>query len=163
MSGRTIVLAVDVARRGSSEHVDAATRETQQISRATGDRVLVLHVHECAFGRFGKIQVDCVEGTGEKAVEKIVSELRAAGVQADGKIGSTDYGHVASAILKMADECDARMVVLGSSSRTDLPLLPFGSVSTRLLHLAKRPVLIVPWEKAVVHATTQELAAEVSG
>ena len=37
----------------------------------------------------------------------------------------------------------ARALVLGSSSRTDLPLLPFGSVSNRLLHLTRRPVLIV--------------------
>lgn len=163
MNGKTILLAVDVAGREFSEHVDSATRETLQLSQATGDRVLVLHVHEYAYGRFGKLQVDCMEGAGEKEVEQIVSELRDAGVQADGEIGGADFGHVARAILKVADECDARMVVLGSSSRTDLPLLPFGSVSTRLLHLARRPVLIVPWKKVVAHATTEELAAEVAG
>lgn len=163
MSGRTILLAVDVGRREFPRQVDAASRETLDISRSTGDRVVVLHVHEYAYGRFGKIQVDCVEGTGEKVVERIVSQLRAAGVQADGEIRGTDYGHVARAILEVAGECDARMVVLGSSSRTDLPHVPFGSVSHRLLHLARRPVLIVPWEKAAVHATTGELAAEVSG
>jgi nucleotide-binding universal stress UspA family protein len=163
MSDRTILLAVDVGHREFSEHVDAATRETMDISRATGDRVVVLHVHEYAYGRFGKIQVDCMDGAGEKVVDGIVAELRAAGVQAQGAIGSSDYGHVARAILKAADECDARMVVLGSSSRTDLPLMPFGSVSHRLLHLARRPVLIVPWEKVTVHATAEEMAAEVSG
>jgi nucleotide-binding universal stress UspA family protein len=36
------------------------------------------------------------------------------------------------------------MIVLGSSNRTDLPHIPFGSVPHRLLHLARRPVLIVP-------------------
>ena len=40
--------------------------------------------------------------------------------------------------------------MLGSSSRTDLPHVPFGSVSHRLLHLARRPVLIVPWTAAPV-------------
>ena len=39
---------------------------------------------------------------------------------------------------------DARLVVLGSSSRTDLPRMPLGSVAARLLHMATRPVLIVP-------------------
>ena len=163
MSGRTILLAVDVARREFSGHVDAATRETLDISRGTGDRVVVLHVHEYAYGRFGKIQVDCVEGAGEKVVERVVSQLRAAGVRAEGEIRTADFGHVARGILQVADECDARMVVLGSSTRTDLPHVPFGSVSHRLLHLARRPVLIVPWEKVAVHATTEELAAEVSG
>lgn len=45
---------------------------------------------------------------------------------------------------------DARLVVLGSSSRTDLPLIPLGSVAGRLLHMATRPVLIVP--RADAHA-----------
>jgi hypothetical protein len=38
----------------------------------------------------------------------------------------------------------------GSSSRTDLPLIPLGSVAGRLLHMATRPVLIVP--RADAHA-----------
>lgn len=65
----------------------------------------------------------------------------------DGEVRTADYGHIARAILAAAHECDARIVVLGSSSRTDLPYLPFGSVSTRVLHLAGRPVLIVPWQE----------------
>jgi hypothetical protein len=34
--------------------------------------------------------------------------------------------------------------VLGSSSRTDLPRILLGTVASRLLHMATRPVLIVP-------------------
>lgn len=163
MSNRTILLAVDVARHEAARHIDAAARETLELGRATGDHVVVLHVHEIAYGRFGRLQVDCMEGAGEKAVEDVVSELRAGGVTADGEIRSTDSGHVARAILKAADDHDARLLVLGSSSRTDLPHLPFGSVSNRLLHLARRPVLIVPWMRVTVSATDEEVAAEVSG
>jgi nucleotide-binding universal stress UspA family protein len=50
----------------------------------------------------------------------------------------------AAAILHAAADHDARMVVLGSSSRTELPLIQLGSVAGRLLHMATRPVLIVP-------------------
>jgi nucleotide-binding universal stress UspA family protein len=147
---RTILLAVDAARHGhdATHHVAAAAKQTLELARETGDRVLVLHVHEFAHGRFGRLQVDCAEGEGEKVVEEIVSVLKAAGVTADGEIRSADYGHIARTILTAAQECDARIVVLGSSSRTDLPYVPFGSVSTRLLHLARRPVLIVPWKEA---------------
>jgi len=85
-------------------------------------------------------------------------------VTAEGRIGATDFGHIARAILAVAEEYDARMIVLGSSSRTDLPHLPFGSVSTRLLHLARRPVLIVPWQKeALASAPEQEMAADATG
>jgi nucleotide-binding universal stress UspA family protein len=161
----TILLAVDATSADTSEHVEAAARETLELGRATGDRVLVLHVHEIAYGRFGRIQVDCTPGAGEKLVDRIVADLEAAGVTAEGLIRNADFGHISRVILKVADEYDVRMIVLGSSSRTDLPRIPFGSVSTRLLHLARRPVLIVPWTKAkvMVPVTEEELAADVSG
>lgn len=76
-----------------------------------------------------------------------MSNLKSARVSADGDIRAADYGHIARTILTAAQECDARIVVLGSSSRTDLPYLPFGSMSTRVLHLARGPVLIVPWQE----------------
>jgi nucleotide-binding universal stress UspA family protein len=160
---RTVLLAVDASSGEVSQHVEVAARETLDISQATGDRVVVLHVHEIAYGRFGRLQVDCMDGAGEKVVARIVSDLETAGITAEGVVRDADFGHIARAILKAADEYDARMIVLGSSSRTDLPHIPFGSVSNRLLHLARRPVLIVPWKKVKVSATTEEFAAEVSG
>ena len=167
---QTILLAVDVARGGSARHVTAAVNEVRQLSRDTGDRVLVLHVHEVAYGRFGRLQVDCGDGEGEKVVDGIVSDLRSAGVTADGVVRTTDVGRISRMILAAAEEFDARMIVLGSSSHTDLPHLPFGSVSHRLLHLARRPVLIVPWrqtkdsaeEKDPAEASEPELAAEAA-
>jgi nucleotide-binding universal stress UspA family protein len=73
-----------------------------------------------------------------------VEHLKEAGVTADSDIREARYGHAAKTVLAAADDHDARMIVLGSSNRTDLPHVPFGSVSHRLLHLARRPVLIVP-------------------
>ena len=62
-------------------------------------------------------------------VEKVVSELREAGVSTEGEITEANTGHVAAAILAAAKHHDARLVVLGSSSRTDLPRMPLGSVA----------------------------------
>ena len=90
--------------------------------------------------------MDCGDGEGEGVVEKIVADLQAAGVSAEGEIRETHLGHIARAILHAAQDHDARLVVLGSSSRTDLPRLLLGSVASRLLHIATRPVLIVPRE-----------------
>ena len=145
---QTIMLAVDAAYGDPAEHVMAAADMTRKLAHDTGDKVVVLHVHEYAIGRWGKMQVDCAEGDGEKVLGKVVSGLRDAGVTVEGVIGAAEYGHVARAILAAADKYDARLVVLGSSSRTDLPHLPFGSVSHRLLHIARRPVLIVPKQLA---------------
>src|ERR1039458_2284110 len=80
----------------------------------------------------------------ETLVAEPVADLRSAGITADGTVREADFGHVARKILAVADEYDARMVVLGASGRTDMPHVPFGSVSHRLMHLAARPVLIVP-------------------
>jgi nucleotide-binding universal stress UspA family protein len=138
---RNIVLAVDAASGDAARHVGAAAEMTGGLC---GDHVIVLHVHEFAHGRFGRMQVDCHDGGGEQVVEKVVSGLQAAGVSAEGEIGKASYGHIAAAILKAAHDHDARLVVLGSSSRTDLPRIPLGSVANRLLHTATGPVLIVP-------------------
>ena len=141
---KNILLAVDAASHDPARHVLAAAGMTRDLSRDSGDHVIVLHVHEFATGRFGRIQVDCGDGEGEGVVSKIVSELKAAGISAEGEIRETRLGHIAAAILHAAQEHDARLVVLGSSSRTDLPRVPLGSVASRLLHTATRPVLIVP-------------------
>ena len=141
---KTIVLAVDVASDLPARNVAAAVEVTRELARDTGDRVVVLHVHEFSVGRYGRIQVDCFETDGDKLVAVIVADLKNSGVDAEGTIREAEYGHLARRILTVVDEYDPRVLVLGARSRTDLPLLPFGSVSHHLLHLARRPVLIVP-------------------
>jgi nucleotide-binding universal stress UspA family protein len=141
---KNIVLALDAASPDPARHVSAAVEMTRDLSRDSGDHVIVLHVHEFATGRFGRIRVDCGDGQGEAVVENAVAELQAAGVSAEGEIREATFGHIAAAILHAAQDHDARLVVLGSHSRTDLPRIPLGSVASRLLHTATRPVLIVP-------------------
>ena len=155
---KNILLAVDTTPRDPARHVVAAAAMARDLSRDTGDHVIVLHVHEFAVGRFGRLQVDCGDGEGEGVVETIVSDLRAAGVSAEGEIREAHVGHIATAILSAAEEHDARIVVLGSSSRTDLPRMLLGSVASRLLHMAARPVLIVP-RSATPAPAGQPLAA----
>jgi nucleotide-binding universal stress UspA family protein len=156
---KTIVLAVD-----TTSHTAAAADLARDLAAGTGDRVVVLHVHEFAIGRFGRIQVDCGEGDGEKVVAEIVGRLSDAGIAAEGDIRKTQVGHIARTIFAAADELDARMIVLGSTSTHDVPRIPFGSVSLRLLHLSTRPVLLVPKapEPAREHAAAATTAAIVT-
>jgi len=157
---KTIVLAVDAARPEPGQHVQAAVEMIKDLASGE-DKVVVLHVHEFAVGRFGRMQVDCAEGQGERLVADIVAGLTAAAITAEGAIREADFGHVARAILTFAEHAGARILVLGSSSRTDLPRVPFGSVSSRLLHLASLPVLIVPMQPAErVHVTATDVERE---
>jgi nucleotide-binding universal stress UspA family protein len=156
---KNILLAVDAVSTDPARHVRAAADMTRDLSRDSGDHVIVLHVHEFATGRFGHIQVDCGEGQGEGVVSAIVADLKAAGVGAEGEIRETKVGHIATAILHAAQDHDARLVVLGSSSRTDLPRLLLGSVASRLLHISTRPVLIVPRTDAPAEAASSSSSA----
>jgi len=159
---KNIVLAVDVARHLPARNVAAAVEMTRELAHDAGYRVIVLHVHEFAVGRFGRLQVDCSDGAGEQLVAEIETSFKNDGINAEGLIREADYGHIARKILAVAEEHDARGVVLGSRSRTDVPQLAFGSVSHRLLHLAKRPVLIVPRQPEAAESPAEAAHAAVA-
>ncbi len=156
---KTIVLAVDVASDLPARNVAEAVEMTRDLARDTGDRVVVLHVHEFATGRFGRMQVDCFETEGDRLVADIVADLKTSGIDAEGVTREAEYGHLARRILEIVDEYDPRLLVLGARCRTDLPHVPFGSVTQRLLHLARRPVLVVPRH---AEATEKHGAAEAA-
>ena len=48
-----------------------------------------------------------------------------------------------TALIEVADEHDARMIVVGSYGERPLKSALVGSTPTRLLHLSERPVLVV--------------------
>jgi nucleotide-binding universal stress UspA family protein len=145
MNPRTnILLAVDVAPGDLLRHVSAAVEMTRELIRDDADQVVVLHVREFSIARLGRMMGDDGGADGRRAVDAVVSGLRAAGIHASGQCREADIGHVAQTILDAARDLDARVIVLGSRSHTDLPRSPLGSVAARLLHQAAVPVLIVP-------------------
>ena len=150
----TILLGVD-----AQHYAPDATELARDLAHATGDNVVILHVHEFAVGRFGRLQVDCGEGEAEELVETIKKSLTEAGAEVAVEIRETHVGRVAKAIIEAADEHDARFMVLGSSHSTDLPHLPVGSVALRVLHHAKRPVMVVPRGRAVTAQAPMTTAA----
>jgi universal stress protein A len=152
---KTILLAVD-----AQHYAPEAAELARQLCRDTGDEIFVLHVHEFPVGDYGRLQVGCPEAEAEWLVTGIVSGFRSVGITANAEIHETNAGHVAQTILKAADEHGVRMIVLGSSGRTGLPHTPFGSVSHRLLHLARWPVLVVPRQAPPPTAEAPPTAAQ---
>jgi nucleotide-binding universal stress UspA family protein len=139
----TILLAAD-ARHDIAEPIEL----TRELSQGTQGSVLVLHIHEFSVGKYGRVQLCCPEDEAEDILPRIVALLQESGVPAEWQIRETNSGNAARAILDMADQHDAHVIVLGSNLRTDVPLIPLGSVSHKLLHMARRPVLVVPHHKA---------------
>jgi nucleotide-binding universal stress UspA family protein len=136
---KKILLGVD-ARHYAPEAAEMA----RELCHDSEDKVIVLHVHEFAIGRFGRMQVDCPEGEAEKLTDGIQTSLKNQGINADAEIRETHVGLVGKAIIQAADEHDAHVIVLGSAGSHDLPHIPFGNVSNKVLHLSRRPVMIVP-------------------
>jgi len=133
----TILLAVD-----DSGHSQRAADVSEQLAKLTKYKVVVIHVHELAVGRWGSMRVD--DNTGDAFAEAIVKGLTGAGIEASIETRDTHYGQVAQALSAAADDLDADMIVVGSRGRSNVASLTLGSVSHKLLHLARRPVLVVP-------------------
>jgi nucleotide-binding universal stress UspA family protein len=136
---RKILLGVD-ARHYAPE----ATEMARDLCHDSQDKIIVLHVHEFAIGRFGRMQVDCPEGDAEKLTDGIRMSLENQGIDVDAEIREAHVGQIARSILQAAEEHDAHIIVLGSVRNTDLPHIPIGSVTHKVLHLARRPVMVVP-------------------
>lgn len=136
---KNILLTVDVLH-----YSPEAVRMAQELCHGPDDKITVLHVHEFAVGRFGRLLVDCPEGEAERLLADVRAELTDAGFRNEVEIRETHVGQVARAVVHAASDHDAHIIVLGSAATTDLPHVPIGSVSLKVLHLSKRPVIIVP-------------------
>ena len=139
MSG-TIVVGYD-ASPGSRAALDRAL----EIAAAFGDRLII------GFG------VAPPGGPGEESrahrqalrdhAEKLTTEAldRAVGVGVDVETALVE-DKASSALIGLADENDARMIVVGSWEERPLKGAILGSTPNKLLYLAERPVLVVPAE-----------------
>jgi len=114
------------------------------MAKLTGARIVVAHVDEriAAKGDMPSIRAD--EDEIFKRIESEVEQLAADGVDASAERKVVVLGGPAHAIAEIADEADADLIVVGTRGHSQIAGLLLGSVTTRLLHIAKRPVLAVP-------------------
>jgi nucleotide-binding universal stress UspA family protein len=133
---RTILCPIEVAEPG-----EPAFQLACSLARAHDGRVLVLHVYPppCCHGEVvARRQPDGYE-------EGLWRLLR--GYQEPGMLGRVEYrleeGDTARAILRVAREAAADLIVLGTHGRTGLPRLLLGSVAEQVVRAAPCPVLTV--------------------
>jgi nucleotide-binding universal stress UspA family protein len=91
----------------------------------------------------GHYSVEAGWAHAQRAVDEAVARLKAAGLDVEGAAIEDDE---AAGILRVADEVDAGLVVLGSGKERWLDVALLGSVSSSVLHASDRPVLIVHTE-----------------
>ena len=133
-------LLVAVDHSEASARVLAAARDLASLSQG---KVWVLHLREKeVIAQMGDVPSES-DAEADQAVRDGVSTLRQAGVDAEGDIRPTTFGHAAREILADAKEHDADIIIMGSRGRSDFAGAILGSTAHKVIHLADRPVLII--------------------
>jgi nucleotide-binding universal stress UspA family protein len=138
---KTIVLALD-GSDGSRKAIPFATKLAQDDKAA----ILIAHVEERNLGKGGgPLHVDEEEIKAE--IRKQADELSAQGIDTSIQMVDVMLGGPAHAIEEIANKAGADLIVLGTRGHSPVAGLLLGSVTQRLLHIARRPVLAVPEAK----------------
>jgi nucleotide-binding universal stress UspA family protein len=133
-------LLVAVDHSEVSGRVLAAARDLAILSKG---KVWVLHLREREIiAQLGQVPSES-DTDAHQAVNDGIASLKAAGVDADGEVRETVFGHAAREIVADAKEHDADVIVMGSRGRNDFAGALLGSTAHKVIHLTDRPVLVV--------------------
>ena len=133
-------LLVAVDHSEASARVLAAARDLASLSQG---KVWVLHLREKeVIAQMGDVPSES-DQEARQAVTEGVDTLRQAGVDAEGDIRPTTFGHAAREILADAKEHDAGVIIMGSRGRSELTEAVLGSTAHKVIHLTDRPVMVV--------------------
>ena len=133
-------LLVAVDHSEISARVLAAARDLASLSKG---KVWVLHLREKeVIAQMGDVPSES-DAEADQAVREGVDLLRQAGIDAEGEVRQTTFGHAAREIVADAKEHDAGVIIMGSRGRGDFAGALLGSTAHKVIHLADRPVLVI--------------------
>lgn len=135
---KTIVLALD-----GSEASRQAIAMAAELARRDDAKVVVAHVEEDVIGKGGG-PIHATEDEIQAEIRRQAEELSAQGIATTVEMRSVMLGGPAHAIDEIADSVDADLIVAGTRGQSPVSGLVLGSVTQRLLHISRRPVLVVP-------------------
>ena len=135
---RALVIGYD-----GSDCAAAALEEAIGLAKATGDRLVVAFGYEPAGPAGEEISVlrDEVRKFGERATAPAIARAEEAGVGAELALVPE---RPVQALLTLADQHDARAIVVGTYGEHPIKGALIGSTPHKLLHLSERPVIVVP-------------------
>jgi len=128
---------------------------TRELALSLSARVLLMSVIDGAvsdrFARFCEAEDVSLDEAIRTYQAGFIRDLTEDGVACSSYVVAFPEGSAANAILELADELDASMIVIGSHGRTGVRRAVLGSVAEDLIRTGHRPVL-------VVRPTDEELA-----
>ena len=117
---------------------DAGTKEVVVLHVIKKDRIDVIAQYS-SIRDFREVE-DEVEGEARKKTGRIEKELKETGFQVKVRI---ETGFPFSEILRVENEEDVSVVVIGSHGMSNIKEILLGSVSERVIRKAKKPVLVI--------------------
>jgi nucleotide-binding universal stress UspA family protein len=139
--GEVVYTTIAWATDGSPSALNALTVATG-LARQFGAKLVIIHVEEVALGR-GSIFVEPNEAA-VAALHRTAQQLRDEGIDTTVSVSRVPASAAAQAIIDLAAEAGADMIVVGNRGHGPLAGLVLGSVALRLLQAAPSPILMVP-------------------
>jgi nucleotide-binding universal stress UspA family protein len=135
---KTIMLALD-GSEGSKRAIPIAA----ELAKRDGAKLVIAHVDERTVGKGGgDIHPD--EDQIQADIRKQAEELSGQGIETSVRMADVMVGGPGHAIADIADEEGADLIVAGTRGHSAVTGLLLGSVTHRLLHISRVPVLAVP-------------------
>jgi nucleotide-binding universal stress UspA family protein len=132
-----ILIAVD-----GSNHGDKAFEYALDLAKKAGASLLVLHVYE-EFGNIGYSIGKEIERNNREMLQKYQSRAKKELTQRYVDVVEARGNDVAEEILRTANKENIDTIVVGSRGISEAKEFLLGSVSYKVSHYAKRPVIIV--------------------
>jgi nucleotide-binding universal stress UspA family protein len=136
---KTVLIATD-----GSPNAKRALALAESMATEAGGRLVIVHVTEIVGGKGGVYAQALDDDQIASGIEAKAAELRAKGINAEAILHTIHGGGPAHVIADVAESHSADVIVVGTRGRSPVGEVILGSVPVRLLHIAHRPVLVVP-------------------
>lgn len=135
-------MGVLVVGYDGSECASAALRAAAEVARGMGDRIVVGFGYDPGGpGEEYTATRDAIRKVGERVTAEALEQAKPEGVEVEVALVAE---RPTEALIALADQHDARAIVVGSFGEHPIKGALLGSVPHKLLHLSERPVLVVP-------------------
>lgn len=132
-----ILVAID-----GSKNADKAFEYACDLAKKTGASLLILHIFE-ELGTVGYSIDKEIERDNREMLQKYQSRAKKLLMQTYVDVIEAKANDVAEGILQIADKKNIDTIVVGSRGISEAKEFLLGSVSYKVSHYAKRPVIIV--------------------
>jgi nucleotide-binding universal stress UspA family protein len=103
--------------------------------------VVVYHVRQKAYAGAATLDVD---PSPVVSPQEAAEELTRVGIRARTLEEDAYWGDTANAIVDAANREGAKVIIIGTRGLSKLPSVVLGSVAYKVLHLATKPVFVIP-------------------